>query len=112
MGHLLLGETVSHRNRLVVTTAEAHYAASTALALELGMRPLVAHCGFSIGKLYRRAGDRRARGGPRRGQPCILTGWMGVLPSTAVRFSSNNQLDSICDRDRDRGHAVAVFQKL
>jgi hypothetical protein len=43
-----------------VATAEAHYTTSTALALELCMRPLVAHCRFSLGKLHRRAGDRRA----------------------------------------------------
>jgi class 3 adenylate cyclase/tetratricopeptide (TPR) repeat protein len=39
-------------------TAEAgqHYADSLALAKELGMRPLVAHCHLGLGKLYRRAG--------------------------------------------------------
>src|SRR5262249_39120361 len=58
--HRLLGETVSHRDRPDVAAAEAHYATSTALALELGMRPLVAYCRFSLGKLYGRAGDRRA----------------------------------------------------
>ena len=58
--HRLLGETVSHRDCPDVAAAEAHYAASTALASELGMRPLVAHCRFSLGKLYGRAGDRRA----------------------------------------------------
>jgi tetratricopeptide (TPR) repeat protein len=56
----LLGETVSHRNCPDVAAAEAHYTTSTALASELGMRPLVAHCRFSLGKLYGRAGDRRA----------------------------------------------------
>jgi tetratricopeptide (TPR) repeat protein len=58
--HRLLGEMASHRDHLDVAAAEAHYAASTALALELGMRPLVARCRFSLGKLYGRAGDRRA----------------------------------------------------
>ena len=58
--HLLLGETASHRDCPDVAAAEAHYATSTALALELGMRPLVAHCRFSLGKLHGRAGDRRA----------------------------------------------------
>ena len=28
-----------------------------ALAAELGMRPLVAHCHLGLGKLYRRTGD-------------------------------------------------------
>jgi len=31
-----------------------------ALDVELGMRPLVADCRFSLGKLYRRSGKRRA----------------------------------------------------
>jgi hypothetical protein len=30
------------------------------LAVELGMRPLIAHCQFSVGKLHGRAGDRPA----------------------------------------------------
>ena len=45
--HRLLGETASHRDGPDVAAAEAHYATSTALALELGMRPLLAHCHFS-----------------------------------------------------------------
>jgi len=57
--HWLLGEVVSNRDP-DVTAAETHYAASTALAFELGMRPVVAYCRFSLGTLYRRAGDRRA----------------------------------------------------
>jgi class 3 adenylate cyclase/tetratricopeptide (TPR) repeat protein len=58
----LLGEVVSHHHRPDVAAAEAHYATSTALALELGLRPLVAHCRFSLGTLHRRAGDQRATG--------------------------------------------------
>jgi class 3 adenylate cyclase/tetratricopeptide (TPR) repeat protein len=58
--HLLLGETASHRDCPDVAAAEAHYATATALASELGMRPLVAHCRFSVGKLLGRAGDWRA----------------------------------------------------
>ena len=54
----LLGEIASHPGRPDVATAEAHYGAATALATELGMRPLVAHCHLGLGKLYRRTGDR------------------------------------------------------
>jgi tetratricopeptide (TPR) repeat protein len=57
--HYLLGEVVSHRDSPDLAAAEAHYDTSTALALELGMRPLIAHCSFSLGKLYRGVGDRR-----------------------------------------------------
>jgi sugar phosphate isomerase/epimerase len=58
--HRLLGDVVSHHDDPDVAAAEAHYATAMALALELGMRPLVAHCRFGLGKLYGRAGDRRA----------------------------------------------------
>ena len=36
--------------------AEGHYREALALAEELGMRPLVAHCHLGLGKLYRRTG--------------------------------------------------------
>ena len=39
--------------------AESHYRAALALAGELGMLPLVAHCHLGLGKLYRRAGKRQ-----------------------------------------------------
>jgi class 3 adenylate cyclase/tetratricopeptide (TPR) repeat protein len=58
--HRLLGETASRRDWPDVAAAEAHYATSTALASELGMRPLVAHCCFSLGKLHGRAGEPQA----------------------------------------------------
>ena len=38
--------------------AEAHYRQALALAGELGMRPLVAHCYLGLGKLYWRTGKR------------------------------------------------------
>ena len=47
-----------HRDRLTRATAERHYRQALALAEELGMRPLVAHCHLGLGKLYRRTGDR------------------------------------------------------
>jgi hypothetical protein len=60
--HRLLAETASHRDCPDVAAAEAHYATSTALALELGMRPLVAHCHLGLGKLYR-CTDKREQAG-------------------------------------------------
>jgi class 3 adenylate cyclase/tetratricopeptide (TPR) repeat protein len=53
----LLGDIASSRNPRKVETAEGHYRAALALATELGMRPLVAHCHLGFGKLYRRTGD-------------------------------------------------------
>jgi class 3 adenylate cyclase/tetratricopeptide (TPR) repeat protein len=55
----LLGEIVSCHDALHVATAEAHYGAAIALASELGMRPLVAHCHLGLSKLYRRTGKPR-----------------------------------------------------
>src|SRR4029450_10714706 len=53
----LLGEIAAHRDAPGVAQAEAHYRDAHALATELGMRPLVAHCHLGLGKLYRRTGD-------------------------------------------------------
>jgi len=53
----LLGEIASHRDPPDVATAEGHYRQALALADELSMRPLVAHCHLGLGKLYRRTGD-------------------------------------------------------
>jgi class 3 adenylate cyclase/tetratricopeptide (TPR) repeat protein len=58
--HRLLGEVASHHHSPDVAAAEGHYATSMALASELGMRPLVAHCHFGLGKLHGRVGNRRA----------------------------------------------------
>jgi tetratricopeptide (TPR) repeat protein len=52
----LLGEVASHQNRPSVATAEAQYGAAMALAYELGMRPLVAHCHRGLGTLYGKVG--------------------------------------------------------
>jgi hypothetical protein len=38
--------------------ADAAYHQAMALAEELGMRPLIAHCHLGLGKLYRRTGKR------------------------------------------------------
>ncbi|MGH8072125.1 MAG: hypothetical protein ACRERE_44220 [Candidatus Entotheonellia bacterium] len=52
----LLGEIASHHDHLDVATAEAHYGAAMALASELGMRPLQAHCHRGLGTLYAKIG--------------------------------------------------------
>ena len=53
----LLGEVAARRNPSDVGETMAHYRGGLALATELGMRPLVAHCHLGLGKLYRRTGD-------------------------------------------------------
>jgi tetratricopeptide (TPR) repeat protein len=56
-GLRLLGEIASHDDRPDVAAAEAHYPAAMALASELGMRPLAAHCHLGLGQLHRRTGN-------------------------------------------------------
>jgi class 3 adenylate cyclase/tetratricopeptide (TPR) repeat protein len=48
----LLGEIAMRRDPPAVSSAEAHYQQALALAEELGMRPLQAHCHLGLGTLY------------------------------------------------------------
>ena len=50
----LLGEIAAHGDPPDAAAAEAHYQQALALATELGMRPLVAHCHLGLGALYAR----------------------------------------------------------
>jgi tetratricopeptide (TPR) repeat protein len=52
----LLGELGAHGDPTDVEHAETSYRQALALAESRGMRPLVAHCHFGLGKLYRRTG--------------------------------------------------------
>jgi tetratricopeptide (TPR) repeat protein len=54
----LLGEVAAHRTPPDIDGAIAHYRQALALAEELGMRPLQAHCHRSLGTLYATAGQR------------------------------------------------------
>ena len=54
----LLGEIAVHRDPPEVEQAEAHYHEALALAEELGMRPLQAHCHLGLGTLYAKIGRR------------------------------------------------------
>ena len=53
----LLAEIQSTEARLDVEQAADSFRQALALAEELGMRPLAAHCGLGLGALYRRAGQ-------------------------------------------------------
>jgi class 3 adenylate cyclase/tetratricopeptide (TPR) repeat protein len=58
----LLGEIALHRAAPDVEEAEARYREAWALAKDLSMRPLAAHCHLGLGTLYRRTGaDPRAQ---------------------------------------------------
>lgn len=55
----LLGAIAAHPDRVEVDIAEGHYRQALALAEELGLRPLTAHCHLGLGRLYRGAGTRQ-----------------------------------------------------
>jgi tetratricopeptide (TPR) repeat protein len=54
----LLGEIAARREPLEGDQAGDYYRQALALAVELGMRPLVAHCYLGLGKLYAKLGRR------------------------------------------------------
>jgi predicted ATPase/class 3 adenylate cyclase len=54
----LLGEIDAHRLPLAIEQAAAHYCQALALADELGMRPLQAHCHRGLGTLYAATGQQ------------------------------------------------------
>jgi tetratricopeptide (TPR) repeat protein len=51
-----LGAVHAHATPPGAAQAEAHYQQALALAEELGMRPLVAHCRHGVGTLYAKVG--------------------------------------------------------
>jgi tetratricopeptide (TPR) repeat protein len=53
-----IGTVHAHANSPDTEQAEAHYRQALALAEELGMRPLVAHCHCGLGTLYAAIGQR------------------------------------------------------
>ena len=60
----LLGEIAAHQAPLEIESAEHHYQQALALAEELGMRPLQAHCHLGLGMLSLKTG----RGGQARAE--------------------------------------------
>jgi tetratricopeptide (TPR) repeat protein len=54
----LLGDIAARREPSESAQAEAHYRQALALAEELGMRPLQAHCHLGLGTLYAALGQR------------------------------------------------------
>ena len=58
----LLGEIAAHADPPEVEQAESYYRQALALAEELEMRPLVAHCRLGLGAVYRQIGhDQQAQ---------------------------------------------------
>ena len=54
----LLGEIAAHQAPPEIEPAKNHYRQALALAEELGMRPLVAHCHLGLGTLYAKTGQQ------------------------------------------------------
>jgi class 3 adenylate cyclase/tetratricopeptide (TPR) repeat protein len=54
----VLGNIAASAQPPQIQEAEGHYRAALALAHELGMRPVVAHCHLGLSKLYQRTGKR------------------------------------------------------
>jgi ATP/maltotriose-dependent transcriptional regulator MalT len=52
-----LGEIAAHDGRFDAPTAKRSYREALALASELGMHPLAAHCHLGLGMLHRRTGE-------------------------------------------------------
>jgi tetratricopeptide (TPR) repeat protein len=55
----LLGDIATDPDRFDAESGAAHYGEALALARRRGMRPLVAHCHFGLGKLYNRTGNTK-----------------------------------------------------
>ena len=54
----LQGEVATHRELFDAERGEGYYRKALELATSRGMRPLIAHCHFGLGKIYRRTGER------------------------------------------------------
>jgi tetratricopeptide (TPR) repeat protein len=54
----LIGEIAAHADPPAAEQAESYYLQALALAQELGMRPLMAHCHLGLGTLYRKTDSR------------------------------------------------------
>jgi sugar phosphate isomerase/epimerase len=58
----MVAEVATRADRPKAKQADSYYHQSLALAEELGMRPLVAHCHLGLGTLYQKVGrDEQAR---------------------------------------------------
>ena len=55
----LMGDIATGPVRFDTAGAEIHYREALALAEPCGMRPLLAHCHFGLGRLYRRIDKRQ-----------------------------------------------------
>src|SRR5207302_3082444 len=55
----LLGKIAAHANAAEIEASDGHYQNALATAIDLGMRPLVAHCHTGLAAESRRTGKQR-----------------------------------------------------
>jgi tetratricopeptide (TPR) repeat protein len=88
----LLGDIATHPGRFDAETGEAHYHRALTLAEPRGMRPLVAHCHFGLGKLCARTG-RREQATEHLGTAAAMyrdmdmRGWLGHAVAESSRLA-------------------------
>jgi class 3 adenylate cyclase/tetratricopeptide (TPR) repeat protein len=87
----LLGE-ISMRGDPADESPEAHYRQAMALADDLGMRPLVAHCHLGLGRLHRRTGER-ARAREHLGHAVRMSRELGMRCRLAEIEAEMHELD-------------------
>jgi tetratricopeptide (TPR) repeat protein len=89
----LLGEIAAQHDAPQIESAEAHYRQALALAEELGMRPLVAHCHRGLGMLYLKLG-RGAQASPELSAAIALYRTMEMrfwLPQAEAALAQVNE---------------------
>ena len=94
-----LGNTASHGEAEELGTADARFREAKALADELGMRPLLAHCHFGLGKLCHR-GAKRQEGDEHTTTATTMYREMGM---TYWLEEAGRELEALRSSDRVRG---------
>jgi tetratricopeptide (TPR) repeat protein len=98
----LLGEIAARHQPPEHHQAEAFYRQALALAEELGMRPLVAHCHLGLGKLYATIG-RRAEAGTELSvarelyRAMEMTFWLPQAEAALVQLEEDDRVGRPAD---------------
>ena len=92
----LLGAIAARREPPESALAEAHYQQALALAEELGMRPLVAHCHRGLGLLYATTGQREQAHAALRTAIALYRDmamhlWLPQAEATLIRMHGHDQ---------------------
>jgi tetratricopeptide (TPR) repeat protein len=93
----LLGEVAMRRTPPDIDQAAAHYRQALALAEEVGMRPLQAHCHLGLGTLYARTGQRQQAHTELSAaidlyRAMDMTFWLPQVEAALVQVESNREV--------------------